>query len=141
MPSQVKIISDASLNPSNVIIVDDMCLFQPGCQFFCELSYDSQTTEFEENNQKNNCDAAVSERKDEFQIFNSWTIMEPIFLCTCVGFRFDTCGSLVKVVEAVRTFAPEAGCSAACSGFTCFMHCETTQDDKDENSNYSNSLC
>eukprot|EP00434_Breviolum_minutum_P022444 symbB.v1.2.019810.t1/scaffold1628.1/size108896/7 len=42
---QVKIISDASLNPSNVIIVDDM---------------------------------------------------------------FDTCGSLVKVVEAVRTFAPEA---------------------------------
>ncbi|CAJ1394061.1 unnamed protein product [Effrenium voratum] len=42
---QVKIISDASLNPTNVIIVDDM---------------------------------------------------------------FDTCGSLVKVVEAVRTFAPEA---------------------------------
>ena len=61
--------------------------------------------------------------------------MEPIFLRTCVGFRFDTCGSLVKVVEAVRTFAPEAGCSAACSGFTCFMHCETTQDDKDEKSN------
>ena len=24
------------------------------------------------------------------------------------GRRFDTCGSLVKVVEAVRTFAPEA---------------------------------
>lgn len=74
----------------------------------------SQPTEVEENNQKNNCQNAVGFGKArwfwDLQFMGS--IMVHHFFSACVGFRFDTCGSLVKVVEAVRTFAPEAGWNA-----------------------------